>query len=155
MAYVSVNMWVKTECVSIAMFQTTYFYVHFGISHKRMLEGNIKMHINSKKTYAHNWVGYIFYPIRKNAYKLRLKHFYRINSTMCMEVMWLCAMRWDNLIRQRTDLIHNIYILFWSFIYWSVVKVFLYNYCLTRLRSQTVASTFRKQGPHLLLLLHK
>ncbi len=64
------------------------------------------------------------------------------NSTMCIEnVMWFCAMRRDNLSNQQTDLIHIIYMLFCSFIYWSVVKVFLYNYCLTRLHSQTAAST--------------
>ncbi len=57
--------------------------------------------------------------------------------------MWLCAMRRDNLTNQRTDLVHSIYKLLWSF--WkawgkSVIKVFLYN-CLTWLRSQTAAST--------------
>ncbi len=76
----------------------------------------------------------MFYPVRKNAHKLRWKHIYRINSSMRIEkVMWLCAMRRDNLTNQRTDLVHSIYMLLWSF--WktwakSVVKVFLYNYLL-------------------------
>ncbi len=62
---------------------------------------------------------------------------------MCIKkVMWLWAMRRDNLTKQRTDLVHSIYKL-WSF--WkawgkSVIKVFLYNY-VTRLCSQTAAST--------------
>ncbi len=49
------------------------------------------------------------------------------------KVMWLCSMRRDNLTNQRTDLIHSIYKLLWSF--WkawgkSVIKVFLYNYSI-------------------------
>ncbi len=55
------------------------------------------------------------------------------------KVMWLCAMRRDNLTGQRTDLFHSIYKLLWSF--WnawakSVIKVFLYN-CLKRLFSNS------------------
>ncbi len=51
---------------------------------------------------------------------------------------------YDNLTNQRTDLVHSIYMLFCSF--WnawgkSVIKVFLYNYCFTWLRSQTAASS--------------
>ncbi len=72
---------------------------------KKTLDGNAKMRINSKnahkKTYAHIWVGYIFYPVWKNAHKLWWKHIYRINSSMRIEkVMWLCAMRRDNLTNQ-------------------------------------------------------
>ncbi len=80
--------------------------------------------------------------VLSDAHKLRWKHIYRINSSMRIEkVMWLCAMRRDNLTNQRlTDLVHSIYMLLWSFWAKSVVKVFLYN-CLTRLRSQTSAST--------------
>ncbi len=64
-------------------------------------------------------------------HKLRWKHIYRINSSK--RIMWLCAMRRDNLTNQRTDLVHSIHMLLWSF--WkawvkSVVKVFLYN-CYT------------------------
>ncbi len=44
------------------------------------------MHINSenayKNTFAHIWVGYIFYPIRKYAHKLQWKHIHQINSSM-------------------------------------------------------------------------
>ncbi len=137
--------------MSVAAFPSTYFYAHFGLSHKKTLDGNAKMRINSKnahkKTYAHIWVGYIFYPVRQNAHKLRWKHIYRINSSMCIEkIMWLCAMRRDNLTNQRTDLVHSIYMLLWSF--WkawakSVIKVFLYN-CLKRLRSQTAGIHLRK-----------
>ncbi len=141
---ISILEWFLKDHVTLAAFPSTYLYAHFGISHKTMLDGNAKMHINSKnvhkKTYAHIWVGYIFYPVRKNTHKLWWKHIYRINSSMRIEkVMWLCAMRRDNLTNQRTDLVHSIYMLLWSF--WkawakSVIKVFLYN-CLTRLCSQT------------------
>ncbi len=102
------------------------------------------MAINSKnvhkKTCAHIWV-------RKNVHKLWWKHIYRINSSMHIEkVFRVCAMRQDNLTNQRTDLVHSIYMLFWSF--WnawakSVVKVFLYN-CLTAFPN------LRKQWLHLL-----
>ncbi len=38
------------------------------------------------------------------------KNIYRINSSMHIEqVMWLCAMRRDNLTNQQTNLIHSIY----------------------------------------------
>ncbi len=86
-------------------------------------------------------------------HKLRWKHIYRINPSMRIKkVMWLCALRWDNLTNQRTDLIHSICMLLWSF--WkawgkSVIKVFLYN-CLTRLCSQTAGILLRMQWPHLL-----
>ncbi len=33
---------------SLAVLPSTYFYVNFGISHKKMLDGNVKMRINSK-----------------------------------------------------------------------------------------------------------
>ncbi len=33
------------------MFQSTYFYVHFGILHKQPLDGNDKMSINSKNVH--------------------------------------------------------------------------------------------------------
>ncbi len=64
-------------------------------------------------------------------HKLRWKHIYRINSSMRIKkVMWLCAVRRDNLTNQWTDLIHSIYMLLWSsWKAWekSVIKVFLYN----------------------------
>ncbi len=78
-------------------------------------------------------------------HKLRWKHIYRINSSVCIEkVMWLCAMRWDNL----TSSVHSIYMLLWSF--WkawakSVGKVFLYN-CLIRLRFKQLPSTSESNG---------
>ncbi len=95
----------------------------------------------------------MFSLIRKNAHNLRWKHIYWINSSMRVEkVMWLCAMRRDNLTNQQTDLVHSIYKMSWSF--WntwgrSVIKVFLYN-CLTRLCSQTAAILLRAQWQHLL-----
>ncbi len=82
--------------------------------------------------------------------------FYRINSSMRIKkVMWLCAMRWNNLTNQWTDLVHSIYKLLWSF--WkawgkSVIKVFLYN-CLTWLCSQTAGFHLRTHWQHLLCLI--
>ncbi len=74
--------------------------------------------VSSMKTYPHIWVGYIFYPIRKNVHKLWWKHIYRINSFMRIEkVMWLCAMRWDNFTNQWTDLVHSIHMLLYMYPY--------------------------------------
>ncbi len=36
---------------SIAAFPSTCFYAHFGISHKKTLDGNAKMCINSKNAH--------------------------------------------------------------------------------------------------------
>ncbi len=81
--------------------------------HKKTLDGNGKMRI---KTYAHIWVESFFYSIRKNLHKLWWKHIYRINSSMRIKkVMWLCALRRDNLANQWTNLVHSIYKLLWSF----------------------------------------
>ncbi len=33
---------------TLAAFPSTYFYAHFNISHKKSLDGNVKMRINSK-----------------------------------------------------------------------------------------------------------
>ncbi len=136
---------VITEKVTLIMFPSTYFYAHFGLSHKTNAEWK-RQDAHKLKTYAHICVGYMFDLIRTNAHKLRWKHIYRINSSMRIEkVMWLCAMRRDNLTNQRTDLVHSIYMLLWSF--WkawrkSVVKVFLYN-CLTRQQASSSESNNR------------
>ncbi len=37
--------------MSLAMIPSTYFYPHCEISHKKMLEGNAKMRINSKNVH--------------------------------------------------------------------------------------------------------
>ncbi len=39
-----------TKCMTLAAFPSTYFYVHFRISHKK-LHGNGKMCINSKNVF--------------------------------------------------------------------------------------------------------
>lgn len=46
----SVQCWMISEvCSSLAKFPSTYFfYPHFGISHKKMLDGNNKVHVKSK-----------------------------------------------------------------------------------------------------------
>ncbi len=59
------------------------------------------------------------------------------------------TLRYERIIWVAADRSHSqhLYDMLWSFIYWSVVKVFLYNYCLTRLRSQTAASTSESSDP--------
>ncbi len=37
--------------VSLAIFPSTYFYAHFEILHKKLLDGNAKMPINSKNVH--------------------------------------------------------------------------------------------------------
>ncbi len=36
------------RCLSVAVFPSTYFFAHFGILHKKMLDGSAKTRINSK-----------------------------------------------------------------------------------------------------------
>ncbi len=36
---------------SLAAFPSTCFYAHFGLSHKKTLDGNAKMRINSKNAH--------------------------------------------------------------------------------------------------------
>ncbi len=38
-----------------------------------------------------------------------------LNKFLHEKIMWLCALRRDNLTNQQTDLIHSIYKLLWSF----------------------------------------
>ncbi len=71
-----------------------------------------------------------------------------VSKKSCDFALWVR----DNLTKQRTDLVHSIYKLLWSF--WNAwgksdIKVFLYNY-LTRLRSQAAGIHLRKQWLHLL-----
>ncbi len=35
----------------VSMFPSIYFYAHFGIAHKKTLDGNAKMRINSKNAH--------------------------------------------------------------------------------------------------------
>ncbi len=59
---------------SLAAFPSTYFYAHFVILHKKILDGNAKMRINSKNVHK-NICTYlsriIFYPIIKNVHRLQ------------------------------------------------------------------------------------
>ncbi len=50
MSYLKETVHPKLKILSLAMFPQTYFYAHFGISHKKTT-GNAKMRINSKNAH--------------------------------------------------------------------------------------------------------
>ncbi len=111
-------MWKNVWCICVEFYNPVKNLIKISkawlaaVFH-RGLGGNVKMSINSKN--AHIWVGYIFLSYNKNA-QTRWKHIYWIHFSMRIDkVMWLCAMKQDNLTNQRTDLVRSIYMLLWSF----------------------------------------
>ncbi len=133
---------------SVAMFPSTYFYAHFGISHKKMLYGNAKMRINSKNEFIKivcaqlSRINFLS-DKKKCAYTTMETHLRNKFHHAHWKVMWLCGMSWNNLTSSGPISFTPSEMLFWSF--WNAwgksFKVFLYNYCLTWLRSQTAETS--------------
>ncbi len=111
-------MWKNVWCICVEFYNPVKNLIKMSkawlaaVFH-RGLDGNVKMSINSKN--AHIWVGYIFLFYKKKCTNSMETHLLNKFLHAHRKKKWRCAMRWDNLINQQTDLVHSIYMLLWSF----------------------------------------